>query len=198
MVQLAFKVGIKWPIFPIVTYSISTWNVGWDLILSTGNRLDACGLLLLWSHVSDRLSHPHDIIREEMLQEGGHMNLKKTKKLINTTIFHLKKSILISWGLSSYQKASAGAAPRKSETWTYLDGLLGSLHTAASQTCRGAECPTWHWSTHGFQQPPHSQQIPWVKIKCVLVSLQNLSLHPAVFEFLWTGWIQLTMICTTN
>lgn len=30
-----------------------------DLILFIGNWLDGCGWLLTWSHVSDRLSHPH-------------------------------------------------------------------------------------------------------------------------------------------
>jgi len=39
-----------------------------------GNWLDGCGLLLLWSHVSDRLSRPHaskHVIREEMMPKEG-------------------------------------------------------------------------------------------------------------------------------
>ncbi len=81
----------------------------------------------------------------------------------------------------------------------YLDGLLGSLHTAASQTCRGAACPTWHWSTRGFQQPPHSRQIPWVEIKYLFRnSLYILFVNFYNRDDLHNKWIICTMVISTN
>lgn len=61
----------------------------------------------------------------------------------------------------SYQTDAAGAVLHTPETLAHPRVRPGSRRTAASQTCKAAECPAWRWSTPGSLPPLHSQHIPY-------------------------------------